>query len=135
MAHKITAPFPFARNLRRERQQRGITYTLLGEWIGVSPGTIARWELGYCNPNDDNLAKLIAMYGTETLGVNGPVVTGKFPPIPTDEPKYRYAGLCVKRIRELANLTQKQNGGGDRGQPDNGRKLGEWTHTTKQAGT
>lgn len=48
----------WAANIRRARRARNLSQTALGEAVGVSQGTVSRWEAGRCIPEDENKAEL-----------------------------------------------------------------------------
>lgn len=54
----------FGKNLKRHRNERGITQTELAEKIGVTKGCISNWERGY---RDASSSEIYAV--SEALGI------------------------------------------------------------------
>ena len=55
--------------LRELRERRGLSQRQVAERLSVSPGAVARWELGDNKPTMDNLLALAALLecSTDTL--------------------------------------------------------------------
>ena len=59
-------PQTLAEHLRAERKRRGITIQAAAMLMKVSHGALANWEDGTANPNQINLAGVIAFLGQRT---------------------------------------------------------------------
>ena len=55
---------PIGQNIKRLRNQAGITQTQLAEKMGVyGSGSISQWESGFCNPSLENVKKIAEILG------------------------------------------------------------------------
>ncbi|MDY3905211.1 MAG: helix-turn-helix transcriptional regulator [Lawsonibacter sp.] len=64
--------------LKEIREARGMTQRRLAQELGVTPGAVAKWELGYHALSMDNLVNLADVLGCTTdaiLGRAGPEQT------------------------------------------------------------
>lgn len=64
--------------LKEIREARGMTQRKLAKELGVTPGSVAKWELGYHALSMDNLVNLADVLGCTTdaiLGRAGPEQT------------------------------------------------------------
>ncbi len=65
--------------LRELRERRGLSQRQVAERLSVSPGAVARWELGDNKPTMDNLLALAALLECSTdtlLSRDSPPATG-----------------------------------------------------------
>ena len=61
----------FARNLKKRRQELGMTQAMLGEAIGYSEKTISKWESGGAIPSVEVLLRLTHVLGTDINTILG----------------------------------------------------------------
>lgn len=53
-------------NIASERTRKGMTQAGLASEVGVSEGTVKRWERGKTKPNGDALLKMSDLFGCST---------------------------------------------------------------------
>ena len=70
---------PLARNLRRARENRGMSQHAVAKKLRLSRSLIAQIELGNRPVSDDELAKFASLYGTTVLELTGTRVAADDP--------------------------------------------------------
>lgn len=79
-------------NIRRLREQRGLTQEQLGKMVDVSRSTITQWERGWTTPRMGNVQLLAGAFGVSTADI----IADELPPsnaIKPATPKPAYAPL------------------------------------------
>lgn len=61
--------------LKEIREARGLTQRRLAQDLNMTPGAVAKWELGYTTPTMDNLVAL-----ADLLGCTLDELSGREPP-------------------------------------------------------
>ena len=56
-------------NIRRLREQRGLTQEQLGKMVDVSRSTITQWERGWTTPRMGNVQLLAGALGVSTADI------------------------------------------------------------------
>lgn len=59
--------------LKEIRESRGMTQRRLAEELNLTPGAVAKWELGYTTPTMENLMALANLLGCTTDAILGRV--------------------------------------------------------------
>ena len=57
--------------LRELREARGLSQRAVARDLGVTPGAVAKWELGYTQPTMDNILALASLLGCSTDALLG----------------------------------------------------------------
>lgn len=63
--------------LRKLREAHGISQRDLAVNLGVTPGAVAKWELGYTVPTVDNLLALADLFGCSLDAIFGRETPGR----------------------------------------------------------
>lgn len=48
--------------LKEAREARGLSQRYVAEQLNLAPSSVAKWEIGMCNPTVDNLIALAALF-------------------------------------------------------------------------
>ncbi len=51
------------KNIKREREESGLSVDQVSDVLGVHPNTVRGWERGEYEPTSKNLVQLAALYG------------------------------------------------------------------------
>ena len=65
--------------LRELREARGLSQRALAKGLNVTPGAVAKWELGYTQPTMDNILALASLLGCSTDALLGRDSAGQTP--------------------------------------------------------
>lgn len=65
--------------LRELRETAGLSQRAVAKAINVTPGAVAKWELGYTQPTMDNILALASLLGCTTDALLGRASTGQTP--------------------------------------------------------
>lgn len=57
--------------LRALREAKGLSQRAVARDLGVTPGAVAKWELGYTQPTMDNILALASLLGCSTDALLG----------------------------------------------------------------
>ena len=57
--------------LRALREAKGLSQRAVARELGVTPGAVAKWELGYTQPTMDNILALASLLGCSTDALLG----------------------------------------------------------------
>lgn len=63
--------------LRELREAAGLSQRAVAKAIHVTPGAVAKWELGYTQPTMDNILALASLLGCTTDALLGRSSTGQ----------------------------------------------------------
>ena len=55
------------KNLKKTREEKGLSQIEVAKLVGVSANTYRNWEYGANEPNEENLIKLVEVLGKEAI--------------------------------------------------------------------
>ncbi len=79
----------FSENLKQLRREKGVSQTVIAEYLGMTKQAYSLYETGRREPNFENLCKLAAFFDTD---VNHLLSVDEDPKVPDDKLKFALFG-------------------------------------------
>ncbi len=102
-APTLDLPAGLPADLRRLREEAGLSQRAVAIAVGVTQTMVSRWERGACSPNTEHLARLAA-----TLGVAVSRLLGQLADTATAMPPAAPRPQTLRELRKAAGLSQWQ---------------------------